>query len=123
MDILKLRINNLFQKYSVELDLRKKMNILYGANGIGKTTVLRFYQALVNNDFIEILRWDFDSIEVLAYEHGREEGERSFYIERKDLLPADLLLPLFPLPAHQVQDGFRIPDHRPLQTGSSLCLH
>lgn len=87
MDILKLRINNLFQKYSVELDLRKKMNILYGANGIGKTTVLRFYQALVNNDFIEILRWDFDSIEVLAYEHGREEGERSFYIERKDLLP------------------------------------
>ena len=35
----------------------------------------------------EILRWDFDSIEVLAYEHGREEGERSFYIERKDLLP------------------------------------
>ena len=87
MDILKLRINNLFQKYSVELDLRKKMNILYGANGIGKTTVVRFYQALVNNDFIEILRWDFDSIEVLAYEHGREEGERSFYIERKDLLP------------------------------------
>ena len=87
MDILKLRINNLFQKYSVELDLRKKMNILYGANGIGKTTVLRFYQTLVNNDFIEILRWNFDSIEVLAYEHGREEGERSFYIERKDLLP------------------------------------
>ena len=86
MDILKLRINNLFQKYSVELDLRKKMNILYGANGIGKTTVLRFYQALVNNDFIEILRWDFDSIEVLAYEHGREEGERSFYIERKDFM-------------------------------------
>ena len=37
--------------------------------------------------FIEILRWDFDCIEVLAYEHGREEGERSFYIERKDLLP------------------------------------
>lgn len=63
------------------------MNILYGANGIGKTTVLRFYQTLVNNDFIEILRWNFDSIEVLAYEHGREEGERSFYIERKDLLP------------------------------------
>lgn len=87
MDIFKLRINNLFQKYSVELDLRKKMNILYGANGIGKTTVLRFYQTLVNNDFIEILRWNFDSIEVLAYEHGREEGERSFYIERKDLLP------------------------------------
>lgn len=87
MDILKMRINNLFQKYSVELDMRRKVNILYGANGIGKTTILKFYQALTNNDFIEILRWDFDSIELLAYEHGKEGGERSFFIERKDLLP------------------------------------
>ena len=86
MDILKLRINSLFQKYSIELDLRKKMNILYGANGIGKTTVLRFYQALVKNDFIEILRWDFESIEVLAYDHV-EKKECSFFIKRKDLLP------------------------------------
>lgn len=86
MDILKLRINSLFQKYSVELDLRKKINILYGANGIGKTTVLRFYQALVKNNFIEILRWDFESIEVLTYDH-EEKKECSFFIKRKDLLP------------------------------------
>ena len=44
-------------------------------------------------------------------------------LQDRNHLPADLLLPLFPLPAHQVQDGFRIPNHRPLQTGSSLCLH
>jgi len=87
MDILKMRINNLFHKYSVELDMRKKVNILYGANGIGKTTILRFYHALVNNDFIEILRWEFDSIELLAYNHRAEAGESIFFIDRKDLLP------------------------------------
>ena len=92
MDILKLRVNSLFGKYSVELDLTKKANILYGANGVGKTTLLRMYTCLLNNDFVEILRWDFQSIELVALEHENHNHidskmEKTFFINRTDLLP------------------------------------
>ena len=92
MHILKLRVNSLFGKYSVELDLTKKANILYGANGVGKTTLLRMYTYLLNNDFVEILRWDFQSIEIVALEHENylhidSKIERTFFIKRRDLLP------------------------------------
>lgn len=93
MHILKLRVNSLFGKYSVELDLTKKANVLYGANGVGKTTLLRMYTCLLNNDFVEILRWDFQSIEIVALEHENYKHidskiERTFFIRRMDLLPA-----------------------------------
>ena len=92
MHILKFRVNSLFGKYSVELDLTQKANILYGANGVGKTTLLRMYTCLLNNDFVEILRWNFQSIEIVALEHENHNHidskiERSFFIMRTDLLP------------------------------------
>lgn len=92
MHILKLRVNSLFGKYSIELDLTQKASILYGANGVGKTTLLRLYTSLLNNDFVEILRWDFQSIEIVALEHENfnhmeSKVERTFLIKRTDLLP------------------------------------
>ena len=66
MNIVSLKINGLFHKYSVFLDFSRKLNVLIGANGTGKSTVLKMIVALQKEDFVELARYDFDSVDVVA---------------------------------------------------------
>ena len=86
MDILKLRINNLFQKYSVELDFTKKNEYIvwskWNRKNYGIKIFIRLWLIMILSKFFDGI---FDSIEVLAYEHGREEGGTFFFILKEKI--------------------------------------
>ena len=59
-----IRINKLFGKYDNEIDLSSRGIIFIGENGVGKTTIMRILQALMNFNFSELIKYDFESIEI-----------------------------------------------------------
>ena len=84
MDIKYLKINGLFNKYNIELDLDRKLNILLGANGTGKSTVLKILDALQKKDFVTLSSFVFQSISItIENYHGKEEMN----FNREDFFP------------------------------------
>lgn len=62
----KVRINGIFGKYNNEIDLSNKCNILIGENGIGKSTCIKILNCLFNYNYIELLKYYFESIELIS---------------------------------------------------------
>lgn len=62
---MKIRINGIFEKYNNEFDFDNKEIICIGENGIGKSTSLRILECILNLDFINILNYYFDYIELI----------------------------------------------------------
>ena len=100
MKIKRLRINGLFYKYTVEIDMTQKGNILLGPNGVGKTTVLKILQCISDNNLLELTKWNFVSIEINTecvcdivhrndLRHTVEEvyKEKSFVFAQEDFFP------------------------------------
>lgn len=62
-----IQIFKLFGKYTTKIDLKSKCNILVGANGVGKSTILKIILGVLHGDFVEVSKYDFSSVE-LEYE-------------------------------------------------------
>ena len=62
---MKIKINGIFGKYNNEIDLDKKCNILIGENGVGKSTTMKIASCVLQGDFVKLLKYSFDSIEII----------------------------------------------------------
>lgn len=64
MLIKRIKINNLFGMFNYDFDLNidKKITILYGPNGIGKTVILNLINNIFNKEFDRVTEIKFDKI-------------------------------------------------------------
>ena len=82
MSITAISIKQLFGKYDYSLDLTKRANILVGANGVGKTTMLKILYFVYRDDLIQLRPFKFKEI-IIEY----TEGDQKIVIKRSDLFP------------------------------------
>lgn len=61
---MKIVINKLFGKFNTKIKIDKKLNILVGENGVGKSNILRICNLVLNNNYAELTKYYFDSIEI-----------------------------------------------------------
>lgn len=62
---MKIKINKIFNKYDAVYDTNENCTIYIGENGIGKTTILKILNSVIKGDFVEILNYNFQSIEFI----------------------------------------------------------
>ena len=65
-EILGIKINGLFGKTNISFDLSNDCTILIGENGIGKTTALKMLQNILDEDYISLATYYFESIEFIS---------------------------------------------------------
>lgn len=61
----KLEVKNLFNRFDLNLEFKNKINILYGINGSGKTTVLHILTNALNGDYARFFYLSFSKISIL----------------------------------------------------------
>lgn len=83
MKLKEVYIKSLFNKDDVLINLSNLCNIIIGANGIGKSTILNIISNLLSGDLTKVAAYYFDEISIV-YEDG-EEYAASFSYE--DLFP------------------------------------
>ena len=84
-------ITKLFDKYRLYVDFSRPVNIFIGANGIGKTTIIRMIDAYFNWNMVDILSVPFEYLGYLYIQDVRDgysinDRIHSVY-EPNDLLP------------------------------------
>ena len=62
--VMKIKIDGLFGKYTSVVDLSNRCNIIIGENGVGKSTTLKIIYCILNMDFIEITKYNFEIITI-----------------------------------------------------------
>jgi exonuclease SbcC len=91
MIFTKLRVRNFGKLQELEINLGEKLNIIFGSNEAGKTTILAFLKAMLygmnsqrralrENDRLRYKPWDGDFGEGELY--FREEGGREYILRR-----------------------------------------
>lgn len=82
-----VKINKLFGKYDNEIDLSNRAIIFIGENGVGKTTMMKILENLMNKNYTELIKYDFESIDIeVSSKNGRILKETLKY---EDLLPSN----------------------------------
>jgi predicted ATPase len=61
---LKIKVTGLFGKYDYDLDLSKKINILIGENGDGKSSIINIINSIFNHDYFSLTKIKFSLIEL-----------------------------------------------------------
>lgn len=71
--IRQIRIDGLFGLYDhcINLNLKERVTVLHGPNGVGKTVTLKLIEALLNGDYAEFCRFPFKKF-VMAFTDGTE---------------------------------------------------
>lgn len=82
-----IRINKLFGKYDNEIDLSSRGIILIGENGVGKTTIMKIIMNLMNKNFTELIKYDFESIDIEVL--GKTGKTLKTTLKYEDLLPSN----------------------------------
>lgn len=83
---MKIRVNGIFNRYNNEVDVDKKCNILIGENGIGKSTTLKIVKAFLSGDFVELLNYYFNSIEVIDHNKNVKINYVDLFPKANDIL-------------------------------------
>ena len=74
---MRVIIKKLFNKYNYDLSFDNKLNVIIGENGCGKTTAIKMINNLINQNFIELSNYSFESFEI--------QDEVSVVIRKNDL--------------------------------------
>ena len=64
----RIRIRGLLGKYDVSIKLMDSIVILIGANGVGKSTIIRFIDYFLNRRFDELAKIPFDSMDYMLFD-------------------------------------------------------
>lgn len=64
MQLQSIEITQFWGEYFIAFNLDKKMNIMIGKNGSGKTQVLNLIEAAITCDMDTLYRIDFNSIKI-----------------------------------------------------------
>lgn len=62
--IQKIEVVKLFNEYNHQIDLSNGVQVIMGANGIGKTTILKLVNSLFSGDMLSISNIKFERLEV-----------------------------------------------------------
>lgn len=82
-----VKINKLFGKYNNVIDLSNRAIIFIGENGVGKSTIMRILMNLMNKNFTELIKYDFESIDIeVSSKNGKVLNDTLKY---EDLLPSN----------------------------------
>lgn len=81
--IKRVKLTGIHKRYDLEMDFNKSLNILYGQNGTGKSTLIHIIANIANCDFIRFAFIEFQEIEVtysndvcVVVTQSDEEGEK-----------------------------------------------
>ena len=80
---MKIKINGIFHKYNNVVELDKRLSIFIGENGVGKSTTLKIFMNLLDLNFCELAKYNFENIELV-----NDDGIL-IKIERSDLFPSN----------------------------------
>lgn len=61
---IRIKIKKLFRVCDMDLAFNNNLNIIAGENGCGKSTIMKIMDNIINNDFIELVKIPFDTIEL-----------------------------------------------------------
>ena len=61
-NLIRIKINKLFNYKDIDITFDKNLNILIGENGCGKSTILKMMNNIFNNDLIELTKVPFETI-------------------------------------------------------------
>lgn len=70
-------LKGIHKRYDLNLDFNENLNILYGQNGTGKSTLIHVIANVVNCDFIRFLYLDFEKVTVIYSDEQKIEIERN----------------------------------------------
>ncbi|MBR6949763.1 MAG: AAA family ATPase [Bacilli bacterium] len=76
-----IKINGIYGKYNTSVDLDNKCTIFIGENGIGKSTTMKIVSLILSGKFVDLLKYDFSSIELIDDSSGVD-------IKYSDLFPS-----------------------------------
>ncbi|OCQ54574.1 hypothetical protein Ppb6_00143 [Photorhabdus australis subsp. thailandensis] len=88
--IKKVELEGIHKRYDLEIDFNESLNILYGKNGTGKSTLIHIIANVANCDFIRFAFLEFISIKVTYSNDAyvcltqREENNEKFVIIKTD---------------------------------------
>jgi len=86
MILKSIKIEGLFHKfnYNIQLDKQEGLTILYGLNGIGKTTILNILANFSNFSFLEIFKIPFKSTTFAFGPYGKDSLELNVIFTKKN---------------------------------------
>ena len=71
----RIRIYGLFGKYDVSIKIMDNIVILIGANGVGKSTIIRFIDCFLNQRFSELIKIPFDYMDYMLFDDVSNIGD------------------------------------------------
>lgn len=89
-----ITLEGMHQRYDLDLKFNKSLNVLYGQNGTGKSTLIHILANLANGDFLRFAYLDFVSI-CVGYSNGK-------FVQIKNDGGSD---PVYEVTVETVEDG------------------
>lgn len=74
MKIKKLRIEKLYNLYNYEIYFDDNLNILYGENGCGKTTILNIIASIISGKIYELFKYEFEKIYLQYFDDKKNKN-------------------------------------------------
>lgn len=84
LKIESVRIKGLFNLYDYHIKLKDDLNFIYGKNGCGKTTILNIVGDILKGDFLGLLKYEFEKVNILYFDTLKENKMKKLEINKVD---------------------------------------